>query len=292
MRIGYFSAAWQDVKNTPGWVGKLLIMSLLMLIPVFGWVVVAGCLLGWARDLAWGVHAPMPSSILGNEDGKLYSRGFFALIISIVCSVIPLVAFVVFDMAFAVVIGGLTSFHIGGHWLAPMGMVSAAGALAVFAAAIALGALATAFLWVGWMRMSIYGRLSAGFQLGRIWSMIRHDATGLARIFGMSLLIYAILAAAMWIAVTVVVVGTVVIGMMAIWFGLSLESPSLAIWVLVVTTVFALAISFSGVVAFTFCEVLVIRALGYWTRQFDVPHWRGQDDPMPFEVAAGGVSPE
>ena len=34
-----------------------------------------------------------------------------------------------------------------------------------------------------------------------------------------------------------------------------------------------------------FCGALIARALGYWTCQFDVPQWRGQDDPMPFEAA-------
>ena len=30
---------------------------------------------------------------------------------------------------------------------------------------------------------------------------------------------------------------------------------------------------------------LVVRAVGQWTCQFDVANWRGQDDPMPFEIA-------
>ena len=33
-----------------------------------------------------------------------------------------------------------------------------------------------------------------------------------------------------------------------------------------------------------FVCMLVIRAIGYWTMQFDVPRWGGQDDPMPFEL--------
>ena len=37
------------------------------------------------------------------------------------------------------------------------------------------------------------------------------------------------------------------------------------------------------VVVSVFLEALVARALGYWTMQFDVPRWRSQDDPMPFE---------
>ncbi len=35
--------------------------------------------------------------------------------------------------------------------------------------------------------------------------------------------------------------------------------------------------------AYVLQNALVFRALGYWTRQFDVSLWNGQDDPMPFE---------
>ena len=56
MQTGYFNAAWQDIKNSPGWFGKLVLLSLLSLIPIFGWLVVLGYLYGWARDIAWNVH--------------------------------------------------------------------------------------------------------------------------------------------------------------------------------------------------------------------------------------------
>ena len=81
MQTGYFNAAWQDIKNTPGWFGKLILLSLLSFVPIFGWLVVLGYLYGWARDIAWDVHGPMPKHIFGNEDRKLYSRGFFAMVI-------------------------------------------------------------------------------------------------------------------------------------------------------------------------------------------------------------------
>ena len=52
MQTGYFNAAWQDIKNTPGWFGKLILLSLLSFVPIFGWLVVLGYLYGWARDIA------------------------------------------------------------------------------------------------------------------------------------------------------------------------------------------------------------------------------------------------
>ena len=69
MQAGYFNAAWHDIKNSPGWFGKLLVLGLVSLVPIFGWIVVAGYLYGWARDIAWGVHAPLPAHVFGNEGG-------------------------------------------------------------------------------------------------------------------------------------------------------------------------------------------------------------------------------
>ncbi|MEG0503470.1 MAG: DUF4013 domain-containing protein, partial [Raoultibacter sp.] len=89
MQAGYFKTAWNDIKNTPGWFGKMMLLALIACIPIFGFIVVGGYLYGWARDIAWGVHGPMPKRIFGNEDGKLYSRGFFVVVIGFVCALLP-----------------------------------------------------------------------------------------------------------------------------------------------------------------------------------------------------------
>ena len=31
MQAGYFNAAWHDIKNSPGWFGKLLVLGLVSL---------------------------------------------------------------------------------------------------------------------------------------------------------------------------------------------------------------------------------------------------------------------
>ena len=89
MQIKYLSTAWNDIRQSPGWLAKALLLGLVACIPIFGWIVVYGYLYGWARDMAWGVHAPLPARIFGNEDGKLYSRGFFVLVIAFVFSLLP-----------------------------------------------------------------------------------------------------------------------------------------------------------------------------------------------------------
>ena len=290
MQTGYFNATWQDIKNSPGWFGKLVLLALVSLIPVFGWIVLYGYLYGWARDIAWGVHAPMPARILGNEDGKLYSRGFFALVISMVCAFVPSIIAGIGSAVLGVGLFGFGSSLYGGSGWMHLGLASALMGMLFSFASLALAVLVTFFEQVGTMRMSIYGRLSAGFQLGRIWAMIRHDFGGLLRILGMAVL----LGMAMAVVVSVFMLGAIFVGM-AVGFaaagaGVGHVDAAMAglaiVIVIVVIAVSVLAVIALGAMS-VFSYAMIIRALGYWTRQFNVPAWRGQDDPMPFELARG-----
>lgn len=292
MQTGYFNAAWQDIKNSPGWFGKLVLLSLVALIPVFGWLVVLGYLYGWARDIAWNVHSPLPARIFGNEDGKLYSRGFFALVIGFVCLLAPWIL----EAVWAVVTGVGASWSGRGHAggvLVFVGLSSTIFSLVIMAAAF----FATLFSWVGSMRMSVYGRLSAGFQFGKIWAMIRRDFNGLLRIVGMAILLSIGVGIIVWVAVmAIALIGTAFGLAVGIPFAHTNSSAVLAAAVpglIVLIVVLAVVCGAVSMAAAVFVEMMVVRALGYWTRQFDVASWRGQDDPMPFEFAGapGGQAP-
>lgn len=292
MQTGYFSVAWNDIKNSPGWLGKLAVLSLVGLIPIFGWIVVCGYLFGWARDIAWNVHTPMPAHVFGNEDGKLYSRGFFACIISI----IPLIVPWALEMVWGLISGfGLGWSAQGGHpgVFAFFGLTSAVFSLAIFAATL----VAVLFVGVGSMRMSVYGRLAPGLQFGKLWAMMRHDFRGLLRILGMGIL----LSIAMGLIISLLMVVLVFIGL-AVGFAVTggnlntdfgRGNGAVLGMILSVSGLVLVLGTISGLVTMAisvFSVALVTRALGYWTRQFDVPQWRGQDDPMPFELV-GAASP-
>lgn len=286
MQTGYFSAAWNDIKNSPGWFGKLAVLSLVGLIPVFGWIVVFGYLFGWARDVAWNVHAPMPARIFGNEDGKLYSRGFFALVIGLVCMLIPWVL----EFVWAMVTG------IGANWsgygygyggtLAFFGLFSSLFSVVVFAGTL----FAVVFAAVGIMRMSIYGRLAPGLQFGKIWAMIRHDFGGLARILGMALLLWVVAGFVISVVTIGIMLAGLAIGLVAGIPVVHTDSPAVLFaalpGLLALIVVLAVACGVLSMMLSVFVLAMVSRALGYWTRQFEVPAWRGQDDPMPFEIEA------
>lgn len=232
MQTGYFNAAWQDIKNTPGWFGKLILLSLLSFVPIFGWLVVLGYLYGWARDIAWDVHGPMPKRIFGNEDGKLYSRGFFAMVIGFVFMLAPWVL----EAVWGGVMGLGTAWSGGRHGgvFLFVGLSTMVFSLLIIAAAF----FATLFSWVGSMRMSIYGRLAAGFQFGKIWAMIRHDFGGLLRILGMALLLAIAIGIVASVLIFVLVFIGLFVGFAMTGGNLNIQSahPGAAVWAIVFAT--------------------------------------------------------
>lgn len=291
MQRGYFRTAWSDITQSPHWVMRILLLALLCFIPVFGWIVIAGYLWGWARDMAWGVHAPLPERIFENADGTLYSRGFFAAVIAVVCAVVMNVlqsaGGLISSGSFAgsaFVWGDVHSIY---QTVAPLGLVSGLLSLFSFAVLCAVSFIVTLFKWVGTMRMSIYGRLSAGFQISRIWAMIRHDFKGILRILGMWLIVSFVAGIAIALAVSVVIFAGILCVSFFASTGVHASDVSFlpivvaAMILMLVALAVALFAAFLGVMG---CA-LVVRAVGQWTCQFDVANWRGQDDPMPFEIA-------
>ena len=274
MQEGYFKTSWSDIRNSPGWFGKVCLMGLLLFIPVFGPIVVNGYAFGWARDIAWDVHRPMPEKIFGNEDGQLYSRGFYAWLITLIVSVIvSVISGIAYDNGTVQVIAVILGLFLG---------------------VVALVCI---------MRSAIYGRLGAGFQLNRVWNMIRHDSNGLLRILGMVLLV-GLIVGLVWTVVFSIVLALLILGGIAVvgagynWdalgYGLMYGgagaedqflallgalAPVIGIAIVVMLVLFYVLMAFDAWVT-----LLEARAMGYWTRQFDVAHWGGQDDPMPFEV--------
>ena len=293
-QIQYYKSAWGDIKNSPGWFGKLCLLALVNIIPVFGQIVTYGYLYGWAREIAWGTHEPMPAHIFGNEDGKLYRRGWFILVLVFVASLVPSIVMQAGSALQSVGIMGVigSSSVVSGSITPVFGMLLY---LVGFIAVLLFEVLA----WIGSMRIAIYDRLSAGFQVSKLWKMLRYDTNGILRIFGMYLLVNLILGIILTIMATILIFLVVFAGVAALaasGYDLSsiqnlTDSQAAALSIQVLAS--SGAIGFISLVVFVyvacvaemFISALVARAMGYWTMQFDVPHWRGQDDPMPFENA-------
>ena len=291
MQIKYFQTAWNDVKNSPGWFGKMCLLALVNFIPIFGSIVTYGYLYGWAREIAWGVHQPMPASIFSNDDGKFWRRGWFLFVIAFVFSLIPsVITYIGTSMQGPLFYANLYGYSENSA-LAGAGSAASAGIGALlYIVGMLLALVITIPMWVAFMRSAIYDRLSPGFQLGKIWSMMRKDTGGIMRIFGMNLLLGLILSVVITIVVTIGVLAIIAVGYGASGGG----DPSTAAIAGIggIAALLLIAFIFFAVVAGMAIEAIVARAVGYWTMQFDVPHWRGQDDSMPFEQMPPASGPQ
>ena len=287
-QIKYLSSSWNDITHSRGWFGKICLLGLITMIPIFGIMVLRGYMYGWARDIAWRVHEPMPARIFGNEDGGLYKRGFYMLVLNLVLAlavylVLWLVALIP-GMSTVQMYGTSTSFSVQYTVNSPL----------YFLIYFALIIVETFIMWIGSMRISIYGRLTPGFQLNKIWVMYKRLPGGMWRIFGMELLIGLIIGFVLSIVFTFAL-SAVIFGMLdtAIPSITSIDYSDMnSLYALIYNLVMAwgpafllimLVFVYVTVVATVFLELLVARALGYWTMQLDVPFWRGQSAPLPFE---------
>lgn len=301
MKIQYYKTAWGDIKNSPGWFGKLCLLALINFIPVFGQIVTGGYLYGWAREIAWGTRAPLGARIFNNDDGKFWRRGWFIFVLGFVFALLPMII---------TSIG--SAMQSAGVVVAPNGAVHSTGnpVVAGFGTLIYfIGFLLTFFMmilrWIGSMRIAIYDRLSAGFQFGKLWKMLRHDTSGIMRIFGMYLLVGIILGIILSIIISILAFIVIFAGVSGLinagYTANALQHMTQAqavqlLWQFIasagVVGFFAFVIgAYLTALSTLFIDMLVVRALGYWTMQFDVPNWHGQDDPMPFETMPKAQQP-
>lgn len=293
MQVRYFHTAWQDIRHSPGWFGRLCLLALLCFVPIFGVLVLYAYAFGWAREIAWGTHKPMPSKIICNDDGRFWRRGWFVLLLCFIFQLIPLILNIV---AGALETNEVVWTMFGPQVVANPSLVVLRNVLQLVA--LVLGVLLGLLALIGSMRVAIYDKLSAGFQMGKIVRMFRHDASGMGRILGMGLLVGLV------VAVILVVVGVIlimpvifaIVGSIAgfdasyLQYYAAVQPVALLLNILATAGPVALLMLviylYVANLASVFMTMLVVRAMGYWTMGFDVALWGGQDDPLPFELAS------
>lgn len=285
----YFRTSWGDIKGSKGWFGKICLLGIISWIPIFGQMTLYGYAYEWAHKAAWGVDGPMPRKIYGRQGSKMLRWGWFALVIMFVLSLVPgIISSIGSWLSAAGSINGFTSSY-GHQMIVNEGNPLLSGLGWIFGvAAVVIWVFACLFIFAGTMRMTMYDRLSTGFQLGKVWDMIARDFGGIMRIFGMSLLFGVIGGAIISIVMAVVVMGSIMAvivptGLMSSG-GVMYYSEAAAFYALgaiIAMIPVLLVIGYVATVYSAFVELLTARALGYWMRQFNVAAWGTKDDPLP-----------
>lgn len=140
---GCCGAAWEDIRNTKGWFGKVCLMALVEFIPILNWVN-RGFAMRWSRELFLGKVQSMPQKLFCK---RAFSNGAMSFIVGLVAGIAGWAGS--FIMAFVPIVGALASI-----------------AFALFIAIL------VNFCYV---RMAIFDELGEGFAIGKAFGCLKRD---------------------------------------------------------------------------------------------------------------------
>lgn len=173
---GCVSAAWDDVKATKGWFGKVCLMALMYFVPVLNWVV-DGYALRWARQLSLGQVEGLPKKIFCD---RAFVNGAMKFLVSLVA---------------AIAVSIVSSI---------LGLVPFVGALA----AIAFGIFVDMFMNIAYVRMSLFDELGEGFNIKEAFNSMKKEPGKAFMIEFMPLLIIFLTVSAVVFIVTILCILT------------------------------------------------------------------------------------
>ncbi|QOY60666.1 DUF4013 domain-containing protein [Thermophilibacter immobilis] len=264
-RDRYFARSWALLTRDKGWIKPVLLLTLAMLVPFVGWLGLLGYAAEWARLTAWGVNSAPKQK--GVRVGECIASGWRVFLVLLVW--------------------GIGMGVIG--WI--VGTVPLLNDLLSFAWSIFCVFLGLVTI-VASLRATIYQKFGAGMRLKTIWEMASHDAGGLIRIIGMQIIGGAIVGVVTFFILLTAFMSVMphivyVVDMFTEYDYLMSSSMRQSLIIELVTTflssmgpailVMALLENFAGVLL----SLLSYTAVGLWMRQFNVPLWGRDEDPLP-----------
>ena len=239
-------AAWEDVKATPNYVSRLLVLGLIMCVPILNFVV-AGYLLFWAREVPFGGRSLLPEKIV---TGKNFEYGFYAFVLTLVVGLV----------------GGIVGGIFG--WIPLIGwIVSIVVSLVTYVAGIIME-----------MRMIMGMSLGEGFNVKDIWEKGRRNwgqlllvtLVPMAIVIGIAIVLSIVVFSVLFLCVMGAVPTIAAIG--------SAADPSFA---QIMSLIGALAgpVILCSLVLYvvlsiveTFAEAVAIRGCAHWVARY-APEW-------------------
>lgn len=264
----YFSRAWAMLTQEKGWWKPVALCALASLVPIVGPLAVFGYCLEWARRVAWG-STEAPSRHV--KVGQLIKSGWRGAVVFLGWNIVA--AFVGGILGNLPWVGELLSFA----W----------GVFMIFVGMLVM---------VAAVRATVYQNFKAGYRAPTLWQMGSHDPWGLLRVWLLRLVVGVIV-----VVVALFLFVPAAIGSIGFFMDLGdyvsggygyymteAEEARLALEVvgylfqqfgpaILITAVLALV---SGV----FVNLLSYCGVALWLRQFNVPTWGRDEDPLPEPV--------
>ncbi len=268
-RDRYFSRAFAMLTQEKGWWKPVVLCAIAYLVPIVGPLAVMGYGIEWSRRVSWGsTEAPSRQVKVGDLIGSGWRRFV-----------------VVFGWTFAALIVGqiLPEIPLVGDFLGTVW-----GIALIFVDVVLLAAA---------LRATIYQSFKAGYRVKTLWAMVSKDPWGLMRIWLIEFVISAIEKVIALIVLLPSLLGTIPYfirlfeyidsyyyyiddyGAMSILFDALGYLVGQIGGAVIAVLVLALVVK-------SFSDLLTCCCMGLWMRQFDVPSWGREEDPLPADVLA------
>ena len=207
---GCFALAWQELRESDGWLGKCLLLALITFVPILNFIVY-GFALKWARDAATGGSAPVPGEIFAEG---AFKTGFFAFVIMLLFAIAEFLVSI------------------------PLNLIPIIGNLAY----LVLTVFVTMFVMLCLMRMVLFDELGEGFSLGAVWQAFTANLSALFCAAWLPSFVFGLVAALASLVLAVP-------GMFLLLAGISSGDATIALGVVlcVLATYIAVVICMAGV---------------------------------------------
>ena len=261
----YLSHAWGLLTRDRGWYTPILTLSVYMLVPVVGWLVVLGYEMEWARRVAWGFEGPPQRR--GIDIPRCFQSGCRAFVAVLGWCIVWVVLYCAVAMA-------VTRSYLGplADALDTLMLIRMLPWLLLSAWSpvgwplIAVVSFCTVLTVMVGVRATIYQDSAAGYQISRIVEMIKRDAGGYAKISGLVALVALVCEFA-----------PLLLAQVLAFIGIFLVLAGGVLFVFFLYPVIFLLMAVYCTVVFLLIHTMV----GLWMRQFDVPSWGKSTDSLP-----------
>lgn len=242
---GVLGQAWTDITSSPSWIKRVLLLMVMNAVPVLNFFV-SGYVLQWGADASRGVNVVLPKQ---SFDLRCFLTGLFYTILSVL------------------MVAGMA-------WTGILAIIPVLGWIAM----ALLPLFANAFLAMAGMRMAIFGRLGAAFELSDLFVKYKkHLGPLFAATFVPGLIVGLVICALLGLLLvggcaagnsmmSGMGYGRGLMGMSSANLGSLLFGAGAGLFFLVLIIVFAICLT-------AFAQVWTMRAVGVWAARF-APEWQ------------------
>lgn len=139
---GILASSWKDIAKSKGWLVKIFQLMIMGLIPFVN-LFVNGYILDWSQTLMRGTREVLPKRAFNS---KAFITGFLYWVVTLVCWFSSLILLVFLP-------------------------IPVLGVIIIFI----LNTFITAYAMIAGIRMALYNRFTAAFDLSEIWNVMRKD---------------------------------------------------------------------------------------------------------------------